>query len=54
MRWKDDGEGTCLLTLLPGRLGGATVDQGVEVVMGVSNRGTSQKNSEELHIEDMS
>lgn len=37
-------------TLLPGRLSGATRNQGVEVVVGVSHRGRGQKNSEQLHV----
>lgn len=37
-------------TLLPGRLSGATIDQGVEVVVGVRHRGRGQKNSEQLHV----
>jgi hypothetical protein len=37
-------------TLLPDRLSGATVNQGVEVVVGVSHRGRGQKNSKQLHI----
>ncbi len=37
-------------TLLPGRLSGTTINQGVEVVVGVSYRGRGQKNSEQLHF----
>lgn len=37
-------------TLLPGRLTLATINQGVEVVVGVNHRGRGQKNSEQLHI----
>lgn len=37
-------------TLLPDRVSGATINQGVEVVVGMSHRGRGQKNSEQLHV----
>jgi hypothetical protein len=36
-------------TLLPSCLSRATINQGVEIVVGVSHRGRGQKNSEKLH-----
>lgn len=37
-------------TLLPNRLSGATINQGIEVVVGMSHRSRGQKNSEQLHV----